>query len=65
MNLAVTDLKTAQDFFEYGDKVTGIQLRLSDIYKADIISQKLTRELGGEFYVKDWMQMNKNLFFCS
>lgn len=62
MNLAVTDLKTAQDFFEYGDKVTGIQLRLSDIYKADIISQKLTKELGGEFYVKDWMQMNRNLF---
>jgi len=61
-NLAITDLKTAQDFFEYGDRVTGIQLKLKDIYRADIVSQKITRELGGDFYVKDWMQMNRNLF---
>ncbi|GAB5046118.1 lipoprotein-releasing ABC transporter permease subunit [Thermodesulfovibrio sp. TK110] len=62
MNLAITDLKIAQDFFEYGDKVTGIQLRLKDLYKADILCQKLARELDGEFYLKDWMQMNRNLF---
>lgn len=62
MNLVITDLKIAQDFFEYGNKVTGIQLRLKDVYKANFVSQAITKELGGEFYVKDWMQMNKNLF---
>ncbi|ACI20289.1 lipoprotein-releasing ABC transporter permease subunit [Thermodesulfovibrio yellowstonii] len=62
MNLVITDLKIAQDFFEYGNKVTGIQLRLKDVYKANFISQAITKELDGEFYVKDWMQMNKNLF---
>lgn len=61
-NLAVTDLKTAQEFFGYGDKVTGIQLRLKDIYKANLVSEALTKELGREYYVKDWMQMNRNLF---
>lgn len=61
-NLAVTDLKTAQEFFGYGDKVTGIQLRLKDIYKANVVSEALTKELGREYYVKDWMQMNRNLF---
>lgn len=62
MNLAITDLKVAQDFFEYGDRVTGVQLRLKDVYKANTVSQKLTKELDGQYYVKDWMQMNRNLF---
>ncbi|MGC8796435.1 lipoprotein-releasing ABC transporter permease subunit [Thermodesulfovibrio sp.] len=62
MNLAITDLSIAQDFFEYGDKVTGIQLKLKDVYKADKICQRVARELDGEFYCKDWMQMNRNLF---
>lgn len=62
MNLVITDIKVAQDFFEYGNKVTGIQLRLKDVYKANSVSQALTKELGGDFYVKDWMQMNRNLF---
>ncbi len=61
-NLAITDLKIAQDFFDYGDNVTGIQLRLKDVYRANILSQALTKELGGTYYVKDWMQMNRNLF---
>lgn len=61
-NLAVTDLKTAQEFFEYGDRVTGIQLKLKDIYKANIVSKQIASQLGEEFYVKDWMQMNRNLF---
>lgn len=61
-NLAITDLKTAQTFFDYGDTVTGIQLKLKDVYRADKISQTLTKQLGDSFYVKDWMQMNRNLF---
>lgn len=61
-NLAITELKTAQEFFDYGDKVTGIQLKLKDLYKANLIGKQITKQLGDEFYVKDWMQMNRNLF---
>lgn len=61
-NLAITELKVAQEFFDYGNKVTGIQLKLKNIYKADIISGNLTNELGDPYYVKDWMRMNRNLF---
>lgn len=61
-NLAITELKIAQDFFEYGDRVTGIQLKLKDLYRANTVSQSLARQLGDDFYVKDWMQMNRNLF---
>ncbi|MEN2995369.1 MAG: lipoprotein-releasing ABC transporter permease subunit [Thermodesulfovibrio sp.] len=62
MNLVITDLKIAQDFFDYGDKVTGIQLKLKDVYKANIVSDSLNQQLRGDFYVKNWMQMNRNLF---
>lgn len=61
-NLAITELKIAQEFFDYGQKITGIQLKLKNIYKADVISENLTKELGGHYYVKDWMRMNRNLF---
>jgi lipoprotein-releasing system permease protein len=61
-NLAITELNIAQDFFGYGNKITGIQLKLKNIYEANIISEKLTKELGGNLYVKDWMRMNRNLF---
>ncbi len=61
-NLAIVDLKTAQEFFSLGDKVTGIQLKLKNVYKANILSVNLTKELGDPYYVKDWMQMNRNLF---
>ncbi|MCS7203520.1 MAG: lipoprotein-releasing ABC transporter permease subunit [Thermodesulfovibrio sp.] len=61
-NLVITDLKVAQEFFDYGNKVTGIQVKLKDIYKADIFSKKVAKELNHDFYIKDWMQMNRNLF---
>lgn len=61
-NLVITDLKVAQEFFDYGNRVTGIQIKLKDIYKADVFARQVTNELDGQFYVKDWMQMNRNLF---
>ena len=61
-NLALTDMKAAQDFLGMKDEVTGIQLKLSDIYQAPEIRRKLQEKLGFPFQVMDWMQMNKNLF---
>jgi lipoprotein-releasing system permease protein len=61
-NLILTDLGAAQEFFDMKDAVTGIQLRLSDIYKASVVRERLEKDLSFPFYAKDWMQMNKNLF---
>ncbi|MDA8106931.1 MAG: lipoprotein-releasing ABC transporter permease subunit [Nitrospiraceae bacterium] len=61
-NLALTDMKAAQDFLGMKDEVTGIQLKLSDIYQAPEIRRRLQEKLGFPFQVMDWMQMNKNLF---
>ncbi|MCX8069513.1 MAG: lipoprotein-releasing ABC transporter permease subunit [Thermodesulfovibrionales bacterium] len=62
MNLVLIDLKTAQDFFGLGKAVTGIELRLDDIYKADMVRESINNNIGYPFYARDWMQMNRNLF---
>ena len=61
-NLVLTDLRTAQEFFDMKDEVTGVQLRLADIYKAPVVRERIHKQLEFPFYAKDWMQMNRNLF---
>ena len=60
--LAYINIKAAQDFLSMGDSVTGVELRVNDIYEAGSIAQKLQTRLGFAFWVRDWMQMNRNLF---
>lgn len=61
-NLVVTHIHSAQEFFDMKDSVTGIEIRLKDIYSASTIREKLQTELDFPLFAKDWMQMNKNLF---
>lgn len=61
-NLALTDLRAAQEFFDMGDTVTGVQLKLDDIYKAATVRERVQKSLDFPLYAKDWMQMNRNLF---
>lgn len=61
-NLVITAIKPAQEFFGFRDSVTGIELRISDIYKAGSIRTSIQKLLGYPYNVRDWMQMNKNLF---
>lgn len=62
MNLVLTDIKAAQTFFGYGNTVTGIEIRLDDIYKASLVRDSINKKTGFPYYARDWMQMNRNLF---
>ena len=61
-SLAFVGLKEAQGFFNYGDAITGIEIRTNDVYNAGEVAQRVELKLGSPFYAKDWMQMNRNLF---
>ncbi len=61
-NLALTDIKSTQEFFGYGTAVSGIELRLDDIYNAAAVRDSVNKKLGFPYYARDWMQMNRNLF---
>jgi len=62
--LAYVTLGEAQNFLALGDAVTGIQLRVRDVYKTGALSQVINHELGPPYYARDWMQMNKNILFA-
>jgi len=60
--LAYIGLPEAQQFFDLGDRVTGVEVKIDDIYHAPEIRKEIQDRLGPAFWAKDWMQMNRNLF---
>ena len=62
--LAYVTLSEAQAFLGLGSAVTGIQLKVADVYKTGSLVRKINRELGPPYYARDWMQMNKNILFA-
>ena len=61
--LVYTDLYEAQDFYEYGDSVTGIEMKLDDIDKADAVAKQIAGRLNNGLYnTMTWQQLNHGLF---
>ena len=61
-SLAYIHIKDAQKTLHMGDAVSGVGVRVKDIFQAGGVKEKITAELGFPYWAKDWMQMNKNLF---
>ena len=61
-NLSFILLKSAQKFFSMKNGVSGIEIRVADIEQAGNIASVIQKELGFPYLVRDWMQMNRNLF---
>ena len=61
-SLVFIHLKTAQQLIKIGDSVSGIGVRIRDIYQSGQISEKITNMLGFPFWTTDWMEMNRNFF---
>ena len=61
--IAYVSLWAAQRFLGIGDRVTGIEVRVDEIYEADRVAKAIGKELDGyPYWSRDWMRMNKNLF---
>ncbi len=61
--LAYMSLADAQRFFDQGDTVTAIEVRVGDVYAARETARGVERALGGfPFRARDWMEVNRNLF---
>lgn len=59
---AYIHIKDAQKLMRMGDSVSGIDIRVTNIYKAGEVSQQITSKLKFPYWAMDWMQMNRNLF---
>jgi len=60
--LAYISLAECQNFLNMGDMVTGLELRVGDIYQAGRIARQIEKKLGFRYWARNWMEMNKNLF---
>jgi len=60
--LAYVSLGDAQRLYEMGDGVTGIEVKVADLYQANHIARQIERALGSGYRVRDWMEANQNLF---
>ena len=60
--MVFVNLITAQNILGMSDKISGIALKLNNLYQADKIQGELSRSLGANYIVKTWMQLNENFF---
>jgi lipoprotein-releasing system permease protein len=61
--LVYTDLYEAQAFYEGGDTVTGVEMKIKDIDRAREVAQQIEAELGNKLYhILDWQELNHGLF---
>ncbi|MFH1215366.1 MAG: lipoprotein-releasing ABC transporter permease subunit [Pseudomonadota bacterium] len=61
-SLAYVSILTAQQLMSLGDTVHGIEIKVDDIDKANLLATEIEKKLGPGFAAKDWMSMNQNLF---
>ncbi len=61
-SLVYISLPTAQKLFNLGTKVTGLHVKLDNLYQAGKVAKELEEKLGYHYYALDWMHMHKNLF---
>lgn len=61
-SLAFISLKEAQNFFDLGEAVSGVEVKVKDIFRAGEVALKAQSKLGYSYLTRDWMQMNRSLF---
>ncbi len=61
--LVYVDLYEAQAFYDQGDSVTGVEMRVSDIGNARKVRDEVDKRLAnGVYHVMDWEELNHPLF---
>ncbi len=61
-SLAYIALGEAQKFFNMGNTVSGIEVKVDEIFMTNEIARAIEQALGLTYWARDWMQLNRNLF---
>jgi lipoprotein-releasing system permease protein len=56
------DIVQLQRVIGISDLATGIEVRVTDVDRADIIMSGITEDLGSQYWATNWKQMHRNLF---
>jgi len=63
-SLIYMSLADAQRFFGLGSAITGVEIRVKDIYASQAVAHAIEERLGTPFRARDWMEVNRNLFLA-
>jgi len=59
---AYIHMQDALDLFEMGEDVTGLRLKLDDIFKAQEVTYAIAEKSTGDYLLTNWTTQNANLF---
>ena len=60
--LVLIHVKDAQALLRMGEGVTGVRLKLHDLFDAPVVSRDIASTLPGMYYVSDWTRSHANFF---
>jgi lipoprotein-releasing system permease protein len=60
--LALVHLEDAQKLFRFDDAVSGVRLKLKDLFQSITVSRELAQQLGPSVYLSDWTMQHANFF---
>jgi lipoprotein-releasing system permease protein len=55
-------MKDAARLFRLGDNISGVRLKLDDLFEAPRIASELAMQLGANYRVEDWTRQHANFF---
>lgn len=63
MNLILVNIKEAQSIFGLSNNlISGVSLKLDNIYQAEAVKNQIFETLGYSYIVRTWMEINRNFF---
>jgi len=60
--VALVHMQDAARLLRLGDDVTGVRLKLDDMFEAPRVSRELGAQLAGDYRVEDWTRQHANFF---
>jgi len=60
--LALVNLRDAQTLYQMGGAVTGVRLKLDDLFEARAVARELTGRLPQDAFASDWTRSHANFF---
>jgi lipoprotein-releasing system permease protein len=60
--LALINIADAQRLYQLGDRVSGLRLKLTDLFESRNVARELYRSIGGDILISDWTRSHATFF---
>jgi lipoprotein-releasing system permease protein len=55
-------LPVGQKIYDLAENATGVAVKVDNVDKASLVAKAIREKFHGKYFVRDWLQMNHNLF---